>query len=211
MHFLLAASAVCATFLSSASGLVITGKEASVGRSLAAGWAYYGCAELPSFVRATMVDEGGMTRETCVRYCQDRHYTAAGVSNGSACHCWNSPSTGLSILADAECTLPCSGDSHESCGGRDTLSVFTNVNPSSPIELRSKPVRKGKCKGGKPPMLSYSSASISYMASSVAPSTFSSSSGTPISTSTSSSVSESTSSIPFETSSSDDATITSSV
>ncbi|KAF3014451.1 hypothetical protein E8E14_008894 [Neopestalotiopsis sp. 37M] len=64
MHFILAASAIGAAFISFASSLAIADKETVETRGLRAGWSYYGCTERPPSAEVTLVDQIGMTRES---------------------------------------------------------------------------------------------------------------------------------------------------
>ncbi|KAI1841788.1 hypothetical protein JX266_012055 [Neoarthrinium moseri] len=213
MHALLAASAVCAALVSSASSFVIE-RQHSPADGLPAGWSYHGCFQVPQLSEAAFVGNGDMTREICASFCERRSYKSAGIAQGDACYCWNTPESGFSYSTEAQCLLPCSGDSRQACGGSNALSVFTSFNPSAPLELRAAPIRKRKC-GGKPTgsssSVSQSQSStttvptypVTSMSSSTASSTTVTSTESSLtSTSTSSVQSSSQSSVSSETSSS---------
>ena len=65
--------------------------------------------------------EQDMTRAKCIQMCSDRGATLAGVEYGVQCMCGDAlkdpqPSTA--------CTMPCSGNSSEVCGGRFAIDVM---------------------------------------------------------------------------------------
>jgi len=71
---------------------------------------------------------GPFTRDSCVTACADGGYTYAGVENGNECYCSNDVApTGLKT-SDAECLIPCSGDSAQFCGGGWRVNVYQNPN-----------------------------------------------------------------------------------
>ena len=69
--------------------------------------------------------EGGLTIEKCKKLCfEERNYSYAGVQNGDECFCGNDlPNT---PAPDAECSVPCSGDEAQKCGGWFRMNIYPN-------------------------------------------------------------------------------------
>ena len=69
--------------------------------------------------------EGGLTIEKCKKLCfEERNYSYAGVQNGDECYCGNDlPNT---PAPDAECSVPCSGDEAQKCGGWFRMNIYPN-------------------------------------------------------------------------------------
>ena len=69
--------------------------------------------------------EGGLTIEKCKKLCfEERNYSYAGVQNGDECYCGNNlPNT---PAPDAECSVPCSGDEAQMCGGWFRMNIYPN-------------------------------------------------------------------------------------
>jgi hypothetical protein len=69
-----------------------------------------------------------MTIENCASFCPG--YTFFGVEYGRECYCSNGiPITSLQVTDD-RCTMICSGDSAQICGGPDGLSIY-QVTPAT--------------------------------------------------------------------------------
>ncbi|MCJ1427052.1 hypothetical protein MMC29_004955 [Sticta canariensis] len=63
-----------------------------------------------------------MTVEKCAAFCAA--YTYMGIEYASECYCGNTLSAG-SILAASGCSMTCSGNSSEYCGGPNRLNFYT--------------------------------------------------------------------------------------
>ena len=69
-----------------------------------------------------------MTVESCATYCTG--YTYMATEYGSECYCGNNINTGSSV-ATSGCSMACSGDGTEICGGPSRLSLY-KTKPSGP-------------------------------------------------------------------------------
>ncbi|KAI1328804.1 heme peroxidase [Xylariaceae sp. FL0255] len=75
-----------------------------------------------------------MTLETCATFCQDYHYF--GVEYSRECYCGNVPDPSSNETAVSDCSMTCSGDASEFCGGSNRLDIFysnTTNGPSQPL------------------------------------------------------------------------------
>lgn len=64
----------------------------------------------------------------CSEYCFSRNYQYSGTEYSDECYCGQSLSTvgGVTGLASTGCTMPCSGDATQLCGGSNAVLVTTN-------------------------------------------------------------------------------------
>ncbi|OSD05015.1 WSC-domain-containing protein [Trametes coccinea BRFM310] len=97
---------------------------------LPAGWTAIGCAsDVPS--RTLNVDaytSEQMTINACIAHCAERGHSMAGLEYARECYCGSAfVNGGGAALADAQCNMPCTGDSAKICGGPMALSVFKNT------------------------------------------------------------------------------------
>jgi len=68
-----------------------------------------------------------MTPQTCQAYCAGKNFPVAGVEYGTQCYCGLAlPQT--ATLDNDGCTMACSGDTAQTCGGRSRLSVYQNAS-----------------------------------------------------------------------------------
>ncbi|CDZ98531.1 beta-1,6-N-acetylglucosaminyltransferase, contains WSC domain [Phaffia rhodozyma] len=65
---------------------------------------------------------GTMTQDTCKQYCSSKGFTYAGVE-GFDCFCGNSLAKS-NILLDSSCTTSCAGNTTQTCGGSQAMTVF---------------------------------------------------------------------------------------
>lgn len=80
-----------------------------------------------------------MTIESCQAFCTANNYALAGLEYSSQCYCSNSLAS-PSAVGITTCTMQCSGNSAEFCGGSGAISVFNNTNyiyPSNPQTVNS--------------------------------------------------------------------------
>lgn len=85
-----------------------------------------------------------MTIELCLNACQAAGYKIAGVEYASQCYCGNAFANGGALAADgnAQCNMPCDGNTAEICGGPDRLNVFfygsgTETGTTTPVSPTS--------------------------------------------------------------------------
>ena len=76
---------------------------------------------------------GDMTIEKCTSKCSQEGYPLSGLEFSSECFCGTAIS---SPKVDDGCTMSCSGDSTEICGGSDRLSVYKH-NGREPTQVPS--------------------------------------------------------------------------
>jgi len=106
------------------------------------GWAYQGCLVDDSTERTLYSgasayqniysgDQGSMTVENCLTTCKSKGYTYAGLEFGKQCFCDNEIGYGRTPQSFASCSVPCTGNSSEVCGGSDYLSLYKVCNGSS--------------------------------------------------------------------------------
>ena len=94
-------------------------------------FSYTGCYSEATNGRALSANStanGGMTVAQCASFCKG--YTYMGVEYSSECYCDNSIATG-SAPATSGCSMTCSGDSSQICGGPSRLSFYT-LTPTGP-------------------------------------------------------------------------------
>ena len=71
-----------------------------------------------------------MTLEVCAEHCAtDRSSPAEffGVEAGTQCWCGHTVNSGTTELDPSACTLPCSGNSTEICGGSEIINIYELV------------------------------------------------------------------------------------
>ncbi len=117
---------------SSTSTQAVAVKRASV--SAPNGWAYAGCYT-DSVNNRTLASSQylgvPMTIELCTAACSSDGYQYAGVEYADECYCDNTIASGASVATDGRCSMACSGNSTEICGGSNGLSLFNSTTPPS--------------------------------------------------------------------------------
>lgn len=119
------------TGTSNPSSTVPSSTPTNVSSGLSPGWSYQGCAQdtrekrvLPRLAPYT-IGQKLVTASTCVSWCQEAGYAAAGTEYGGECFCGSTEDAqNIQKIADSECSLACKGDSSEICGGPDALSWY---------------------------------------------------------------------------------------
>ncbi|ORX34643.1 glycosyl hydrolase family 71-domain-containing protein [Kockovaella imperatae] len=96
-------------------------------------WYVLGCA-VDSATRiltgASKLTEQALTVDDCLTWCEDQGFSFAGVEYGAQCFCGNSVPTAITYN-DTLCSMPCTGDATEMCGGEWGLDLFELVKGSS--------------------------------------------------------------------------------
>ena len=73
-------------------------------------------------------DDEGLTIEKCKKLCfEDHGYVYAGVQHANECWCGNDRPT-ISPAPQSECSMPCSGDSSQTCGDSWRMNIFRNLD-----------------------------------------------------------------------------------
>lgn len=89
-------------------------------------WSDYGSRQLSGKSYA----DDRMTPETCVAFCSSNNYNFAGVEYGKKCYCGYNLLSASSLKSDDDCNMSCAGNSLETCGGPNRLSVYTTNTPT---------------------------------------------------------------------------------
>lgn len=98
--------------------------------NLAVTWKYLGC--YPDYSHRTL--NGGMdisfshqTVATCLAICAAQNYAFGGTEYGVECWCSTKITHGRRPVPARECNMPCSGNSTDICGGRNRISLYSQV------------------------------------------------------------------------------------
>ncbi|KFX87861.1 hypothetical protein O988_09253, partial [Pseudogymnoascus sp. VKM F-3808] len=105
-------------------------KRASVNAaSLPENWTYKGCYVDNVAARAlsgAAYNSGtALTESACAAYCGTKGFKYAGVEYSAECYCGNTLTA--AIADEADCTMTCSGNEDELCGGPNRLNVFAST------------------------------------------------------------------------------------
>ncbi|KAF4123465.1 Glyoxal oxidase N-terminus [Geosmithia morbida] len=97
------------------------------------GWDYYGCwvdGAAGRILNYQAPDDDELTTQSCINTCADLGYTIAGAEYQSQCFCGdNIVNGGVKATSEDQCSTPCGGDSDETCGGPDRMSIFSVGEP----------------------------------------------------------------------------------
>ncbi|KAK0632014.1 hypothetical protein B0T14DRAFT_490452 [Immersiella caudata] len=91
------------------------------------GWASEGCwtdVTGRTIGAAGYADGEDMTIESCIAYCDTRGFAYAGVEYSVECFCGNTLAPAASHVAASQCSMACSGDATQPCGGPSRLNLF---------------------------------------------------------------------------------------
>ncbi|KAH7105021.1 WSC-domain-containing protein [Auriculariales sp. MPI-PUGE-AT-0066] len=98
-----------------------------IGESNKDGWYPVGCfkdAVNPRALRGhSFLADSKMTPKTCATSCGNLGFNYAGLEYGGQCFC-GSELYGSSKIDAAQCSMKCTGDSKQKCGGKSALAVF---------------------------------------------------------------------------------------
>jgi hypothetical protein len=80
-----------------------------------------------------------MTIESCINYCAGIGSTYAGTEYSSQCYCGTSIASGATSATASDCSMTCTGNATEACGGPNRLNLFwsgtsgpqTNTGPGN--------------------------------------------------------------------------------
>lgn len=93
-------------------------------------WSYVGCyQDNVAGVGRTLTGSSysnttTMTDESCIAFCSEGGFIYAGTEYSSECFCGATIAVGANKTADSNCGATCSGNSTESCGAGNFLSLF---------------------------------------------------------------------------------------
>lgn len=74
-----------------------------------------------------------MTIESCIDYCTTKGFGYAGTEYSQECYCGSSLAAAAASAPEGDCSMACSGDSTQPCGGPNRLTLFHSaaiVGPS---------------------------------------------------------------------------------
>ncbi|KAH8884169.1 WSC-domain-containing protein [Thozetella sp. PMI_491] len=98
---------------------------------------YSGCFSNPGNPNAlswqTDLSFNSVTVESCVAECKGNGYRYAGVIYGGYCFCGQTV-VGGSLLDDKQCNIPCTGNSSETCGGENKISIYQDPTFPKPSD-----------------------------------------------------------------------------
>ncbi|KAF9875011.1 WSC domain-containing protein [Colletotrichum karsti] len=99
-----------------------------------------GCYTEATDTRAlpNLVDLEDKTVANCIAACSGRKNTYAGLEYGGECWCGDSLGVGAIPAAAADCSMPCSGNSSEYCGGPSRLNLY-KLDGNLPVPTSSVP------------------------------------------------------------------------
>ncbi|KAK7042275.1 putative fungistatic metabolite [Favolaschia claudopus] len=113
--------------------------NATVAPVLPTGWSYTGCVSEPSSGRTLTnysFTDPNMSVDKCVATCSSKGFHIAGAEYSSECYCGDSfqaTATGGGANApDSDCSMSCSGESTQKCGGGNRLSIYSVPQTTTP-------------------------------------------------------------------------------
>lgn len=111
----------------------LTGSCSALSGSGPVSYSYVGCytddVNSRTLPAATNSDNN-MTLSECSNFCSGYQYF--GTEYTTQCFCGTTLSSSSTEAAETDCSMPCGGDSTETCGGPNRLSVYTNNNYVTP-------------------------------------------------------------------------------
>jgi WSC domain len=114
-----------------------TSTTSSAAATSSSPWTYYGCANETAgrALSSAATAAPDMTIEKCQSFCLSNSLPVAGVEYSTECFCGTGLNPG-SAVNQTGCSMPCGGNSAQTCGGPSRLSVYkyngTLVAPSNP-------------------------------------------------------------------------------
>ncbi|KAK3671659.1 fungal class II heme-containing peroxidase [Recurvomyces mirabilis] len=101
----------------------------AIGGRASASWTYAGCyyddVNNRILMHPSYTDYDIQTVETCTSYCAANNFAVAGVEYSSECYCDYALPAGVTKEPETDCSMTCAGNSSETCGGPNRLSVYT--------------------------------------------------------------------------------------
>ncbi|KAM7223227.1 putative fungistatic metabolite [Rhypophila decipiens] len=102
--------------------------------NLPGAWTYQGCytdVAGRTIGAAGYADAVGMTNQACIAFCSSKGFQYAGTEYSQECFCGESLAPAATVAA-GDCTMACSGNATQPCGGPSRLSLFYSSAPVGP-------------------------------------------------------------------------------
>ncbi|KAI1078558.1 WSC domain-containing protein [Whalleya microplaca] len=122
------------------TGATTPTKPTTPSTALLPGVSYLGCAaEAPGrALNKAATARADMTIEACVAFCSSQGHALAGLEYSSECFCGDALPASSTPNPDAgACTMACSGNQTQACGGVSLLSVYRNASLAAPAAVAS--------------------------------------------------------------------------
>ena len=101
-----------------------------VSNNLPQGWSFSSCytdsVNARTLTGSVYTSGTAMTQESCISYCSGLNYGYAGTEYSGECYCGDSLATTGASAAFTDCNMGCYGNTTESCGGPNRLTLFYN-------------------------------------------------------------------------------------
>ncbi|KAF3811697.1 LysM domain-containing protein [Colletotrichum gloeosporioides] len=101
---------------------------------------YHGCYTEGTNTRAlgiARLESASLTVAQCAQYCLAQTGTNHfAVEFGRECWCGNNLGTGAVSVPEAECNMPCAGNSGQTCGGSNRLNLYSKQLERPPMKFR---------------------------------------------------------------------------
>ncbi|KAF7291129.1 hypothetical protein MIND_01256100 [Mycena indigotica] len=115
-------------------------RRQSVPANLPGNWSSIGCFTDNTGARtlsgATTTDPSNMTVENCIAFCDAKAFIFAGLEFHQECYCDNFIENSAVNASLSDCTLACTGNAAESCGGAGRLNIFwSGAEPPPPPSI----------------------------------------------------------------------------
>jgi hypothetical protein len=102
-------------------------------------WTFQGCytdSVANRTLNAANYDGNAVTDEACVAFCDGKSYSYAGTEYSGQCYCDNDILSPGALAAAGDCSMACTGNSSEACGGPNRLTLFysgVNTTVTGPV------------------------------------------------------------------------------
>ncbi|KAH8891152.1 glyoxal oxidase like protein [Thozetella sp. PMI_491] len=101
--------------------------------NLAGPWVFQGCwTDVHRTINEAGYASASMTIESCISFCTSKGFQYAGVEYSQECYCGSSLAAGSESASMTDCSMACSGNSTEACGGPNRLNLFYSSSPVGP-------------------------------------------------------------------------------
>nr|SVE79959.1 EOG090X01AN [Daphnia magna]SVE81156.1 EOG090X01AN [Daphnia magna] len=88
----------------------------------------------------------GLTNQKCIDLCGQSAFLYAGTHNGKECYCGNKKPSLEHLLTKTYCSVPCDGQSSQTCGGVDATEIFDSGVPTRDSAKLQAPIVNGTAK-----------------------------------------------------------------